>query len=322
MGSLAKLKSNEKNVHILYTNSNLSELYVYDTLKEKCKANRDSIFDVSTKNSIVEMLDLVNIQSFLSDKWLFVLDYGKVKSVIKDKKGIFESSNSEFLIKVKNYKEFKEVKEELSTANDLYLAYVKYTDVEFLFQGFNISPKMVNFISKSYSSDIEQVFVLLNEMKNGLVVESRKQIVSVCGISSGSLTSYAISLLKDFPTTDRGFKTVCRNRIKVGVELADTYGFNKMRNFLLASVKDILDIKQLYLEGVIYDRISNIPDCYDEKRLLKNRVYLESIKSIPYDRITYLYLLLRSQGLWYKDIDMINFIYSYYSKGGKSYDFS
>lgn len=327
MGSIKNLRDGDTNVHLLLTGSNLAELYVYDNIKDKCKATRDSIFDISTKSSINEMLELVNVQPFLADKWLFVLEYNKLRSIIKDKKGIFSSDTSEFIIKVKNYKEFKEAKGLLDKVNDLYLSYIRYYDVEYLLQDTKIPPNLIDFVSKSYSSDPEQIFTLLNELKSGVVIEKRKDIVDICGISSGSLNSFALSLLKEPSKTEKGKKITYKNRIGVALELSEIYGFNKMRNFLMASVKDILDIKQLYMVGVIYDRITDLPDIqvkdkrgnsvplYDEKRLSRYNIYLKTIINIPYIRILRLHLTLKKCGRWFKGIDMINFIYQYYEEG-------
>lgn len=327
MGSIRRLRDEDKNVHLLLTSSNLSEMYIYDILKEKCGANKDSIFDINTKNNVSNMLELVGVQPFLAEKWLFVINYSKVKGQLKEHKGVFQSDTSEFLIKVKNYKEYKEAKELLGNINDIYLTYIRAYDVEFLLQKYKISPSLVDFVSKSYYSDPEQVFVLMKELDSGLILDKRKQVVDICGVSSGSLTSFAMSLLKEPSKTEKGKKMVCRNRVKVALELAETYGFSKMRNFLMACVKDILDIKQLYMTGVIYDKIRDLPDIevedkngnktpvYDEKKLSKYNFYLQSIIEIPYTRILNLYLVLKSQGRWFKDIDMVNFIYQYYQGG-------
>ena len=315
MGSIRNLKSLEYNTHLVYTKSNLAEIYIRDTLKAKCKANNDSIYEISTKSGIDEMLDLVGVQPFLADKWLFILDYKKVKSLFKDKKGIFSMDTSEFIIKVNNYKEYKEVKGILSNVNDIYLAFIRYYDVGFLLQDYSLPQSIVDFVAKSYGYEPEQVFTLEKALRDGEVVTKKKDVVRICGISAGSLNSFAMSLLKDFPTTERGTKMVYSNRIKVALELSDTYGFGKMRNFLLASVKDILDIKTLHMNGVIYDRISDLPDGYDESRLSRYKLYLNSIIETPYYRILNLYLMLKKSGKWYSSVDMMNFIYNYYEGG-------
>lgn len=327
MGSIRNIGDMDRNVHLLLTTSNLSELYIYDKLKEKCKANRDSIYDVNSRSSATEMLELVNTLPFMAHRWLFIVEYGKVKSILKDRRGIFETDSSEFLIKVKNYKEYKEAKQLLGNINDIYLSSIRFFDVEYLLQGYSLAPNLIDFVAKSYYSDPEQVFVLINELKTGKVIEKRKEIVEICGISAGSVSSFALSLLREPPKTEKGRKLTYKKRIGVALELAETYGFSKFRNFLMASIKDILDIKQLYMVGAIYDRIRDLPESkvrdkdgnmvsvYDEKRLSRYNMYLNSITGIPYVRIMRLYLLLKRWGNWFNDIDMINFIYQYYEEG-------
>jgi len=331
MGSIRNLKEEKLNTHLFLSNSSLAEMYVYDVLKEKSKANMESIYTINSKKTFDSMLELVNVQPFLSDKWLFMIEFGKVKRTLKDRMGIFRSDTSEFLIKVKNYKEFKEAKELLSpvsdVVNDIYLSFIRFYDVEFLLRDYELSDKLISYVYKSYSSDPEQVFTLLKELKAGNKFTSRKQITELCGVSAGTLNSFALSLLKGEPKGERGTKTVIKNRIKVANELVEVYGYSKMRNFLLASVKDILDIKLLYLNGIIYDRISGLPDIevpdkngemvpvYDEKRLSRYKMHLDTIKEIPYEKILRLYLMLKGSGKWYKDSDMVDFIYNYYMKG-------
>ena len=75
MGSLRLLRSHETNVHMLLTSSNLAEIYVYDELKSVCGATIDSVLEVSNRSTFNNMLELVNMQPLLSEKWLFVINY-------------------------------------------------------------------------------------------------------------------------------------------------------------------------------------------------------------------------------------------------------
>ena len=61
MGTLRELHSEYKNVHMLITDSNIVEIYVYDELKKVCEANSDSVVEVSTAKEFNSMLDLVNL---------------------------------------------------------------------------------------------------------------------------------------------------------------------------------------------------------------------------------------------------------------------
>lgn len=314
MGSIRKLKDT-CNVHLLLTSSNLAEIYVYDTLKEKCNGNIDTIYTVNSRSTFTEMLDLVNVQSFEASKWLFVIDYSRVKTLLKGKKAIFDCNTSEFLIKVKNYKEFKELKRDVN-CNDIYLNYMNYSDICFLLDKYKLGSNLVKFICNSYSSDSDKIFTLQKNLSEGYVVSNKKDITNICGNPVGSLVGFALIILRGLPKTDRGYKMALKRRIKLCLELGEVYGSSSFKNFLISAVKDILDIKQLYLVGAIYDDISNLPSCFDEGRLKRYSKYLNTIKTIEYPVILKLYLELKKSNRWYSSLDTANFIYNY-SIGGE-----
>ena len=167
MGALKDLQDPAKSVHLLLTSSNLIEIYVYDTLKARCNATLESIIDVNSTSTYRYMLELVNIEPNLADKWLFVLDYKKIKGSLKKNLGIFQSEVSVFLIKVDNYKDFKEVKELGVFLNDLYLDVIRRNDVYYMLGKYKISQKVIEFVVNSYYRDPEKVFVLKKELENG-----------------------------------------------------------------------------------------------------------------------------------------------------------
>lgn len=312
MGTLRELEGS-KNVHMLITSSTAVEMYVYDKLKEQCHASLESVLTVNSKSSFLEMLELVGMQSYLSDKWLFVIEYSKVKASIKANVGIFESEEAEFLIKVNTYRDFKEFKELLPSVNDLYLSFIRRNEVMYLLSKYNLSQKDIDFVAKSYSREPEKVFLFKKELDNGLVVNSQRDIVKLLGESTGSITSYALALLRDFPTTEKGFKTVCRNRIKTGKDLCEAYGVSSFKNFLMATIKDFIYIKELYMQGTIYNSIRDLPEVFDEKKLSKYNVYLRTlVNDISYSRLVSLYSKLRESGRWVRNSDLLMFIYDYY----------
>ena len=320
MGTLRELTSNKKNVHMLITDSNVIELYVYDTLKKVCGASSDSIVEVNNSKEFSTILDLVNLYPLQADKWVFIINYSKIPKLVEKNKGIFESDSSCFLIKVSRYSDYKAFKEICPKVNDMYLSIIRQNEISYLLYEFGLSQKLIDFISKSYSRDPEKVCILRKELASGAKVQTQKDIVNICGTSSGSINYFAILLLADPPKTKRGFEMVYKRRISLANELIDLYGVLKLRNFLSSTVYDILQIKTLYMVGVIYDSIKNLPEItndkgelvYDEKRLSRYNIYLKRIiNKIPYSRILRLNLMLK-QNKWYKPADMLEFMYNYY----------
>ena len=313
MGSLRELRSESKSVHLVYSNSGLAEMYAYDELKDVCNASLESVYNIESKTDFKNMMELVNIESYLSDKWLFIVDYSKLRGSCKTYKGVFSATTSCFLVKVKNYKEYKEFKELVSTCNDLYLSIMRKNDTMFLLQNYGLSQKIIDFVATSYARDPEKIFKLKEQLSLGIEVESQKDIVKLLGVSSGSINSFVLLLLKDPPTTKKGSKIIYRKRIQMAASLIETYGISTFKNFVTSAVKDILDIKTLYTQGIIYKSIRNIPDCYDEKKLSRYNFYLERIGlEIPYTRILRLYCMLKESGKWYSSEDMLSFMYDYY----------
>lgn len=316
MGTLRELNSTEKNVHLLTTNSGLAEIYVYDSLKEKCGASLDSVYEVKTQGDFKNMLELVNVQPYLADKWLFVITYSKLKKMCSKFKGVFLSETSVFLVKAKNYKEYKEFKELIPNCNDLYLSIIRKYDVSYLLNGYNLSPKIVEFVGVSYSRDPEKVFTLKKELDIGLEISNQKDVVKLLGSSSGSVNRLVFLLLAEPPKSKLGLNKVLRGRIQLAEELCQTYGYSSVRNFMLSSIRDIYNIKVLYMQGIIFNAIRDLPEIYDEKQLSKYNIYLERITNeIPFDRIARLYVALNSNK-WFSELDLVKFMYDYYEDIG------
>lgn len=313
MGTIRDLTAEDKWVHMLITNSSLAEMYVYDILKAKCGADSESIYRVERASEFNEMLELVGMQAYLADRWLFLVNYSKVKSYMRSHKGILDSETACFLITVKNYADYKEFKELYPKVNDMYLSLIRESDVGYLLHPFGMSQKNIEFVARSYGRDPDRVFELVRELREGTKVETQKDIVGICGASASSVAHFAMSLLYDPPASEKGERTVIRNRIRQAEDLLDAYGVRAIRNYLVATVKDILDIKTLYMEGVIYKSIRDVPECYDEKRLSRYNYYLRRItEEIPYGRVVRLYLELKRSGVWYSKSQMVQFIYNYY----------
>lgn len=313
MGTLRELESENKTVHMYLASSGIIDLFIYDTLKQSCQATLESIIEVKTITQFHDMLDVINMSPFAADKWLVIIHYKAVKVLLKKWVAVFDSPTTRFLIKVKNYKEFKEFKELYPEVNDLYLSLIRHNEVMYLLKPYSgISEKLIDFVAKSYSREPEKIFELRKELQSGLEVPDRKAIVKLLGVSAGSINYFALQLLKDPPTTERGMLITYRHRVKTAYELGQAYNISTFRNFLLSAVKDIITIKELYLNGVIYDRIKNIPDCFDEQKLSRYNYYLDTINHIPMSRVMKLFISLKQCGVWRSQLDMVRFLYTYY----------
>lgn len=313
MGSLRELSSEEKTVHLLQTNSGLADIYIYDTLKARAKADLNSIYTIDSRQTFSQMLELVNIEPYLAEKWLFIIEYKKVKSLLKKYKGLFESTSSIFLVKVSNYKEYKEFKELSSNCNDIYLSVIRQKDVFYLLSKYKVNQKLLEFVSKAYYRDVEKVFQLKQSLEAGITVETPKDVTKICGESASTTTRFVFSLLHEMPKSKAGLTRVYKNRMKVLSDIVDSFGPRTAYNYLLSTSRDLVYIKMLYLEGAIYDSVRDIPEVFDEKKLSRYGIYIRRIsEEIPYERIMGLFLSLKKFGVWGTDRDAVLFLYNYY----------
>lgn len=310
---LAELKSDGVNVHLLYTDSDMVNMYVYDTLKSSCNATLESILEVNTIRSFNNMLETVNMLPFLADRWLCVINYHKVKSVVGKYKQLFSADTACFLVTVSNYKEFKEFKD-LVRCNEMYMSFIKSKDVNFLFRESGMAQSLIDFTAKSYGRDPDKVMTLYRAVGNGLPINERKDIVNICGASSSTIINFLLSLISANVNTERGYKQSLKKKIKEALDLGQMYGISSFRNFSLSTVKDVLVIKEMYLNADIYDSIRDVPECYDEKKLMKYRFYLDTIKGLNIHDLIELFSMIRDSGVWRENVDIISFLYEYYER--------
>ncbi len=317
MGSLKDLLDTSKSIHLVQTNSSRAEMYVHDTLKKVYNATLEDIFELKTKQNLRTLNELASVQPYMAEKWIFEIEYKAVANIIETNKGIFESPNICYFVKVDRYKDFKKFKNTIGSCNDLYLSYLHRDDIMYLLSEFSLSEKLKNFICGSYSRDVDKVFELCEHLSGGAEVSTQRDVVKLVGSSQGSINGYVLQLITAPPKTERGQARVYKNRLQYGLGLCRTYGARTFRNFLASTVHDMLQIKQLYMQGVIYNRVIDIPEQFDEKKLSKYNYLLDTIEnSLSYEDLLGLYvkLQLKENKVWYTESDFVRFLYDYYKE--------
>ena len=307
------------NYHTVMCDSGKLDLLVYNLLKQACNGNKDTIFYVNKKSDVEEMLDLSLIMPYSADQWLFIVNYNKVK---RHRKKLIEfikakTVSYKVLVSFDKHADFKKFNDDLGAlVNSMYLKTLRKDDMSFLFRDTKLGKDLKEFIFYSYRSEVEKVMSVLEYIKDGHSVKTRKDITELVGVSTGSIQHFIFQLLGKPPKTEKSRERIIKNRSYILSELAKVYGVRGIKTILTNSVKDILDIKTLYLSGVVYKSLTNIPEGYDSKRLLRYRVFFGKIVDIEYSRILELYLLLYNEGAWSNELDLYKFLYIYYRNLG------
>ena len=305
------------NVVLLQTPSERMKMFIEDNIKRRYKVNSDTILQCSSKKDYKPIKDIINVVPPFSDKWFIDVDLDKCndKDFIQIMK---DATTCVFFCRVSKYSTFKNVKESLRTVSgvyDFYINYLRKPDFIYLYDAFVPSDKrlvksLFDYVVQSYSGDIEAVFKLLLELNAGKEFNKRSEIADLCGVGGNTVESFIISLLKSPPRTEKGLNTVIKNRLKAGSELAEVYSYGLFYSMLRKTLLNFIQIKVLMVSGVVYKRISNLPDGYNDKVLGRYQRYLWVFREVPLSRILRLYQSL-GDNYWSSEIDFLNFLYKY-----------
>jgi hypothetical protein len=308
-------------VFLLQTPASKLEMFLYDKIKTDLHCTQDTIFEVKDKKTVREIREIAFIDSFMSDKWLVRVNLDKASSYMTDLlQVIYESTTIVFFCTCSNYKVFKNFttslkKKGVTEVYSYYLASLKRMDFDYLYKQFvqknnKLSQTLYNHVYQGYSYSVDAVMDLFTELKNGVVFENRRDIADVCGVGGNSIESFIFSMLKKPSESLNGLKTVIKNRMKAGVELSEIYGVSRFQNYLKASVVKMVQLKELEISGLIYKKVFDLPNGFDEAKLVKYQRFLWRLKEIPMTRLLRLYKYM-SESNWVSDFDFAGFVYKY-----------
>lgn len=301
------------NYHTVMVDDGKFEVYLEDLLKKVTKSTNQTVFRVYDKDGIERAEELLYLYPQDSLQWLFIVDYSKIKryrarllKVVKT-----NSITSKFLIKFDKYVDFKNFNESTKNVNSMYLKRLNMADMKFLLRKNPLSKDLFMYVYYSYRTVPDKVLQLAEALELGQVIRKRKDVTELLGTSPSSAQDLVFKLLSKRPKNAKSRRTVISNRCKVLSELSEVHGFSTLRNILMATVKDFIDIKVIYLNADSYKTLV-VPQGYDAKRLLRHKVFYKKILELDLGMLTQLYLTLYNCGVWNDELAMYNFLYNYY----------
>lgn len=314
-------------VLLMVTNSSRLEEFLRDKMKKHYHVGTESIIEIESKENLKQVKDLQGIAPPFADRWFVSVNMDKFD--IKANSELFDiiknSTTCFFFVTSTLYANYKKLKDLLSKDNtinlyDYYLKTLRKTDFLYLYDAFvrendRLTPSLFKFVFNNYNSNVDAFFNLLLRLNEGVKVSTQKDIVDICGIGGLSTESYILSLVKPLSGSDKGLRTVIRNKLKAGKELGDVYGYEKFYRFINKNIECFCEIKMLTISGVVYRKIKDLPDGYDEQRLAHYNKYLPALSEVPLSELLRIKQSLGNK-VWKTDMDLLEFLYSYY--GSKS----
>lgn len=311
-------KNFEPNVVIIQTPSVKLSMFIEDKIRRLYACTNDSTIDVRVKSDLKKVKEVLGITPPFSKRWYVPVDLDKFKD--KELAELIKvSSTCVFVCTCSKYVTFKQFKDSLKEVHgvcDFYINYLKRPDFIYLYDAFvpedkRLQKSLFDYVTQSYSGDIDVVFNLFLELAKGTVFKDRKAIADLCGIGGLSVESFIFMMLKPLSGSDKGLKKMLKLRIQAGSELAESMGYTKLYNFTAHSLMTLIQLKMLIISGDIYKEVRDLPESYDKNRLVRYQKYIWKLKTLP---LSALLLLRQSMGdrAWRNEFDYLNFVYKYY----------
>lgn len=320
---LKSLQDGNNTVHVVYTGgSNLLELTLVDKLKEFWSIDRGDTHRVETIQKIRSLEKSLMMSPLAGEKWFVYINMNRLKRRSKDIANFISvgAETSVFYVATDSYGSFKELKKELrDEGNFLYLGWLRETEIHWLVDDARkgreaevIAPKALDFLSRGYGSEPDKVMRVCELITEGTFFGDRKSIIDAVGVSAGSVDRLVFNLLKEPP---KNVKLVVKNRLGVLDELLSIYGVRTTQNYLKSAVRKLIDLKMLWLNGTIYNRLpKNLPQGYVYEELKRYERYLDDLRDVPLKKLVALLTSLEGVGSWRDKVDAQGFIYKYYTE--------
>ena len=309
-------------VVLLQTPSSKMFQYMQDKVKRKYGIVKDNIITIETKDDFKKVRAVTGVVPLGSSRWFVEVNldrHGSNKDLIKL---ITQSSTCVFFCtstKYKYYKSFMELirKERGISIADFYLTFLRKSDFVYLYDAFvpsdkRLAPALFERFMKGYAGDIDAVFELFLHLAKGEKFESMTAISDVCGFGGLTVETFIFSLLKPLSGSVRGLDTVIHNRLGVGRDLAESMGYASLYGRLCKSIQLMCDLKMLIMSGVVNRSVINIPKVFEDEGVSRYQRHIWRLKEISMSELLILRQCIGSKK-WYSDIDLLNFIYTYYS---------
>lgn len=200
-------------------------------------------------------------------------------------------------------------------AGRLYPEDISYIHQNMLPEGSRLSKELLDYLKKNYTYDVNSVCKLFDLILQGETIKTTKDIINKVGIGGNTVDSFVIKLLTSNPKTEKGLKKSVENMIILLEDLAVTYEYNTIRNFMRVTVNTILELKQLQVMGRYTRTIQNIPDeGYNKEKIQRLRRFESVIlDDINIARVLKLKLVLESFTRYDSQIVLLEIISTYLS---------
>lgn len=320
---LANLSPNITNI-VVYCDSPSLQFELLKLLQKGAGCNTDTIIKVENTKDLNEAKATVLTAPFWGGKWFIDVDADKLS--VGDVVSSFRinspySLTVHWVTKYATYKKLKDldvVKKNTVKVNFYYMGKLSYDCVLRLHDIYKIddkpllSEKLLKFVGKNYTYDVQGVCDLFSMLRSGNEVKSQKDIVELIGVGGNSIDRFLIKLLTTSYSTEKGLKIVLRNRLKLLNDLNVTYDYSMIKRIMNSNIDGLISLKQLQIMGKLNKIQTEIPDSFNPKKITKLRRYEKKLKEdVSLPMLLNLKMLLVKHNTFNAEQDLLLVVYEY-----------
>lgn len=274
---------------IIYLNSKYLEYFLRTKLRDNYRVVNDCVLDVSTSKAIKE----AKLDSLMAppngENWLINVNADKLSKKdllnslsLQTAKGVTVYWTEKYMT-YRTLVDSKEVKNLGVFCNDYTFTRLKDYELLHIYSSmmadseYRLEPKLLDFVCKNYTYDIEDVFRLFLYIKQGGEVQSRKDVIAQAGIGGNTVSSATLRILQTTVISDKSRKNALVRSLKLIEDLQYTHSWETVRNYMVNTVRGFIEMKQLHMMGIYGFVGEQIPEGFDSKRLGRLRRFERAV---------------------------------------------
>lgn len=305
---------------LVYGKSSKYLSLVTNLAKKKFQVDSDSVVRLNDINEITKLGEEVYMRPFRSFFRLIIVD-NQTTEVSEKVVNILNQvqNHTRLVLGFQNYRVFQSFRYKAwLTAYQpefMFSTYLTGEEFDYLYRAtlkaqgsVALSDSILKIVNKRYLRDPEAIFTILSNVKDGIEITDNMTLVKLVGVGSLQIEKIALGLVSSTTKTGSGLKQYQKKYAQQLVELGTHRSLEGVRKSLLDSLKAILILKELLVEGKIYPEVGVIPDlsAYNNFHINKYVRSLERIDLLSMVEIVNFMSLVESSR-WSSDLDVLSF---------------
>lgn len=256
---------------IVYTNSAALQTMLKKRIKERFSIARNLTKYADSASTLKEVKNETFTPPFGGGTWLVDIQADKINvgELAKYLNGITSASVS--VLWFTNYSQYKKMIDMDAVkklgiycfnlyAGKLYPEDITYVQNMMLPQEKHLPKKLVDYLKKNYTFDVDSVCKVFQSVSQGEEIKSTRDIINKVGLGGNTIDSFVIKLLTTNPKTEKGLKSAMEKTLELLNDLAYTYDYKSIKNFMRSCLNSMVEIKQLQMMGRYSESVKDIPE--------------------------------------------------------------